>query len=246
MTTTVSPTSKFQQITSCLCASTGNLAGAYLDPAGNGFQATLTASANAALSVDGVSPSVNDRVLVWQQTTGLQNGIYIVLDAGSGSTPWILQRSSDMQNINQIQAGYFVPIENGAVNGGDILIITLPLPGHLSVDSLIFTSVSRAAVSGATVTNNVLVAADTIGTIKDSGYKIIYGVTNAYGGGGTSFLYTAVGMVTTAKLVATILNSTNSVSLNSAAPGSDTIQAVFSANPGAATTLNYIAVVPVP
>ena len=42
---------------------------------GNG---TLTADANGALSVDGVTVSVNDRVLVKDQSSSVQNGIYKV------------------------------------------------------------------------------------------------------------------------------------------------------------------------
>ena len=59
---------------------TANLAGSTYNN-GNG---TLTASSNGAISVDGVTLSVNDRVLVKDQTTQTQNGFYKVTATGSG------------------------------------------------------------------------------------------------------------------------------------------------------------------
>ena len=61
-------------------ATTGNLAGSYNN--GNG---TITASSNGAISIDGVSLSVDDRVLVKDQTSQVENGFYKVTTVGSGS-----------------------------------------------------------------------------------------------------------------------------------------------------------------
>jgi trimeric autotransporter adhesin len=75
-----------------------NLNATYNQPggAGNGVGATLTnAGTQAVLVIDGVTVAVNDRVLVYTQTTQTQNGVYVVTDVGSGSTNWILTRSAD-------------------------------------------------------------------------------------------------------------------------------------------------------
>jgi hypothetical protein len=75
-----------------------NLNATYNQPggAGDGVGATLTnAGTQAALVIDGITLSVNDRVLVYQQATQTQNGVYVVTDVGSGSTNWILTRSAD-------------------------------------------------------------------------------------------------------------------------------------------------------
>ena len=61
-------------------ATTGNLAGSYNN--GNG---TITASSNGAISIDGVSLSADDRVLVKDQTSQVENGFYKVTTVGSGS-----------------------------------------------------------------------------------------------------------------------------------------------------------------
>ena len=60
-----------------------------------GVGATLTASANGALTVDGVVQTANNRILVKNQVAALQNGIYVVSQVGTGSLPWILTRSDD-------------------------------------------------------------------------------------------------------------------------------------------------------
>ena len=61
-----------------------------------GVGATLTnAGTQAALVIDGVTVAVNDRVLIYTQTNATQNGVYVVTDTGSGSTNWVLTRSSD-------------------------------------------------------------------------------------------------------------------------------------------------------
>lgn len=62
----------------------------------SGVGATLTnAGTQAALVIDGVTVAVNDRVLIYTQTNATQNGVYVVTDVGSGSTNWVLTRSSD-------------------------------------------------------------------------------------------------------------------------------------------------------
>jgi hypothetical protein len=75
-----------------------NLNATYNQPggAGVGVGATLTnAGVQAALVIDGITLSVNDRVLIYTQTNAIQNGVYVVTNVGSGSTNWILTRSSD-------------------------------------------------------------------------------------------------------------------------------------------------------
>ena len=60
-----------------------------------GVGATLTATINGALNIDGVTPSVGDRVLLRALSTASHNGVYSVTDAGSSGTPWVLTRATD-------------------------------------------------------------------------------------------------------------------------------------------------------
>ena len=97
---------------SCRVATTANLTVTYdqtnkrLDNAGT----------QAALSIDGVTLSVNDRVLVKDQTEARQNGIYKVTDVGSNSSNWRMERSSDTNTGAQLTGGSFTFVEEGTVN----------------------------------------------------------------------------------------------------------------------------------
>lgn len=99
-----------------LVATTGNLTATY-NNGSSGVGATLTNSgAQAAISIDGVSLSVNDRVLVWQQSSQVQNGVYVVTTVGSGSTNWVLTRSSD--------ADTYAPQSDTGLGGGDYFFVS--------------------------------------------------------------------------------------------------------------------------
>ena len=97
---------------SCRVATTANLTVTYdqtnkrLDNAGT----------QAALSIDGVTLSVNDRVLVKDQTEARQNGIYKVTDVGSNSSNWRMERSSDTNTGAQLTGGSFTFVEEGTAN----------------------------------------------------------------------------------------------------------------------------------
>lgn len=100
-------------------ATTTNLVATYNNGTA-GVGATLTADANGALVIDGHTLIVGDRVLVKDQTNQTQNGIYDVTDIGSGSTPWILTRSSDSDNspVGEMAGGDFCFVQQGTVNAG--------------------------------------------------------------------------------------------------------------------------------
>jgi len=115
----------FHVHTPVLVATTGNLTATYNQPggAGVGVGATLTNSGTqVALSIDGVSMNVADRVLVWQQTTGTQNGVYTVTTVGSGSTNWVLTRATDADEAGEgspdsLGGGDYFFVQSGATQG---------------------------------------------------------------------------------------------------------------------------------
>lgn len=102
----------------CYAATTANLAGYTYNNGVLGVGATLTAGSNGAFSVDGTSPAINSRILVKNQSTAAQNGIYTLTQVGDGSNPAILTRSTDYDQPSEINPGDFVIINNGTVNGG--------------------------------------------------------------------------------------------------------------------------------
>lgn len=90
-----------------------------------GVGATLTnAGTQVALVLDGVTVAVNDRVLIYQQANQTQNGIYVVTNVGSGSTNWVLTRSSDadtyvINSANGLSEGSTVFVQQGTTGAGE-------------------------------------------------------------------------------------------------------------------------------
>ena len=110
---------------SVFAATTANLSATYANGTsdesnGTGIGATLTASSNGAISIDGQSPTSGARILVKNQTTALQNGIYSVTTVGSAGAPWVLTRATDSDNSisGEVFAGDFTFVINGTTNGG--------------------------------------------------------------------------------------------------------------------------------
>jgi hypothetical protein len=94
-------------------ATTANLNATYNNGT-SGVGATLTnAGTQAAFVTDGITPTVGDRILVKNQTTTSQNGIYTVTVTGSGSTNWVLTRATDFDNAVEIAGGDFTFVDNG-------------------------------------------------------------------------------------------------------------------------------------
>jgi hypothetical protein len=94
----------------------GNLTATYNNGTA-GVGATLTnAGTLVAFTPDGTVASVNDRILVYNQTNQAENGVYVVTTVGSGSVAWVLTRASDADT-------YALKSPNGLGNG-DAFFIT--------------------------------------------------------------------------------------------------------------------------
>ena len=119
----------------------------------SGVGATLTKSTNGAIgSIDGYALSIGDRVLVKNQASALQNGIYEVTTLGSGSVPFVLTRPIDADTNTEIKYGRFVFVQNGTLNGGFGFINTSPTnPIAIGTDDITYTTFNSAqtTVAGA-------------------------------------------------------------------------------------------------
>ena len=86
----------------------------------SGVGATLTATANGALSVDSTLTIVAERILVKNEATQANNGVYVVTQVGSAGAPYILTRATDFDTVgtgvNQIDEGDFFLVTNGVAN----------------------------------------------------------------------------------------------------------------------------------
>lgn len=115
-------------------------------------------TANITLSgtqtVDGVSLLAGDRVLVKNQSTGSQNGIYTVISGGA----WT--RAADADVSSEVTAGLFVFVEEGTSNADSGWVLTTDNPITLDTTALTFTQFSGAgqitAGAGLTKTGNTL------------------------------------------------------------------------------------------
>jgi hypothetical protein len=176
-----------------------NLNATYNQPggAGDGVGATLTnAGTQAALVIDGVTLSVNDRVLVYTQTNATQNGVYVVTSVGSVSTNWVLTRSSDTNTYGivgptTLSEGSTFFVQQGTTGAGEtytcntqgvIVFGTTNITFVQISASQIYTGASPINVSG-TVISLTTVPADLGGTGQSS-----YAVGNLLYASGTTAL----------------------------------------------------------
>ena len=98
---------------SVVCASTTALTVTYANGTA-GVGATLTnAGAMAAIQLDGISPTVGQRVLIKNQAAPAQNGVYTVTTVGSGAVNWVLTRATDYDTAAEMQPGSFVAVDQG-------------------------------------------------------------------------------------------------------------------------------------
>lgn len=100
-------------------ASTAILSATY-NNGSSGVGATLTANATGALEFDGVNPSVGDAVLMKNQSTAYQNGLYIVTTAGGVSTNGVLTRSTQYDTPAQAVFGASIDVVDGTDNAATL------------------------------------------------------------------------------------------------------------------------------
>ncbi|MGD0190190.1 MAG: hypothetical protein ABSD74_05580 [Rhizomicrobium sp.] len=86
----------------------------------------LTATANGALPAqDGVTLAAGQRLLVKNEATAANNGLYVVTQAGSGSTPYILTRAGDASTASQLAGLMVAVLQGGTTNGGTYWLLFL-------------------------------------------------------------------------------------------------------------------------
>jgi len=90
----------------------------------SGVGATLTAGSNGAITLDGVTLTTSDRVLVKDQSTTAHNGIYTVTTVGSGSAAYVLTRATDADTAAELTGGSFVFVEEGSDNADNGYVFT--------------------------------------------------------------------------------------------------------------------------
>ena len=148
-----------------------------------GVGATLTnAGTKAAIQIDGISLSLTNRVLVYNQANAFENGVYTVTTVGTpdpGGTNWVLTRATTEDTFRPDstsglgQGDYFF-VQEGSTGAGESYVLTTSNPLIIGTTNLTFTqfsaSVTYSAGTGLTLSSttfsisNTAVTAGTYGT----------------------------------------------------------------------------------
>ena len=162
-------------------ASTANVAGTYNNSAG-----TITASSNGALSMDGGSPSNGQRVLLKDQSSNVQNGVYVVTNSGGAGSQYVLTRAADADAASEITGGAFFFVEQGSANADNGYVTTHNGTPTLGTDAITFEQFSGAgqisagsALTKSGNTLNVAVDDSSIEINSDALRVKASGITNA-------------------------------------------------------------------
>ena len=161
---------------------------------GYGVGAYLQGTTNGALSIDGVAVNVTDRILVKNETTTANNGIYTVSVAGDAGSKWKLIRSVDYDNhvALQVLVGDYTLIELGATQAGSTFMMNTAGTITLGSSSIGWTIVGGVGPTGPLGPTGPTGAASTvtgptgaIGATGPTGPQGIQGVTGPTGAAST-------------------------------------------------------------
>jgi len=159
-----------------------NLNATYNQPGGPGVGvgATLTnAGTLVAFTPDGTVASAGDRILVYNQTNPVQNGVYTVTTVGSSSVAWVLTRATDadtwgLNSPNYLDQGSAFFIQSGATGAGETYVCNTPGTITFGTTNITFAQISDTQIysagTGLTLTgtqfsiSNTAVTAGTYGT----------------------------------------------------------------------------------
>ena len=183
----------------------------------SGVGATLTADSNGAVSIDSVSLTSGDRVLVKAQTDASENGIYSVTTVGDVSNPFVLTRTTDADSSAEVTGGMFTFIEEGSDADAGFVLSNITGSATIGTDNLTYTQFSGAgsvtagsglAKSGNTLSVNVDDTTIEINsdTLRLKGVSALPEGTILYGAnGGSSFASLSIGTYDSTNSVGQVL-----------------------------------------
>lgn len=128
-------TDTYTLLTAAQAGTTADLAASFNSSGGSGGTGQFT---GAPTSIDGITLSDSDRILVKNQSTASENGLYVAVDAAGG----IWDRASDMDASAEVLNGSYVYIEGGTVNADKRFYISSTDPHVLNTDDIDWTEVT--------------------------------------------------------------------------------------------------------
>ena len=131
----------------CNYATTADLGAVTYSNGSSGIGATLTKTTPfATLAIDGGSPTVGQRILVKNETSGQYNGVYTVTNVGSLIAGWVLTRATDYDQVgtgqNEVSPGDTMFIINGTINTSTQWVQTTDFPITIGTTPLVFTQIA--------------------------------------------------------------------------------------------------------
>lgn len=186
---------------------------------------TLSSAFQNGSVVDGVTLNTGDRILLKNQTTGSENGIYVVNASGSPT------RADDANSSSEVTAGLTVFVSEGTTNGNSSWSLTTDDTITLGTTDLTFTQVAGGALytagDGLTMSGsafNVVAAdtsltvnADSVGVnISDASLEVSNGIRVKHGTSGQVYIANSNGVLTPTTLGGDVssVSATGSVTLS--------------------------------
>jgi hypothetical protein len=198
----------------------------------SGVGATLTnAGTQAALVIDGITLSLNDRVLIYTQSNAAHNGVYTVTAVGSGSVNWVLTRATDSDSYtigdpDSLGAGDAFYVKEGTTGAGELYVMNTTGTITFGTTAINFVQISSAQIysagTGLTLTgtqysvNASQTQITAVGTLTSGTWNASV-IAGQYGGTGvanTGKTITIGGNFTTSGAHTTTLTTSGNTSLN--------------------------------
>lgn len=167
----------------CAYATIAALPAVIYDNGASGVGATLTGVAFGALGVDSQSPIVGNRILVKNQVSTFQNGIYIVTAVGSGIAVFVLTRSLDFNQQTDIVTGAATYIVGGTTLAGTTWDVNSADNPVIGTDAITFIQSagpgSVVAGTGITITGNSVAINTAVVPVKTDNLSVFGATTSA-------------------------------------------------------------------
>jgi hypothetical protein len=107
-----------------LAASTANITGTYT-PVASGIGDTFTVTATGAFTLDGIAiNTIGQRVLLKDQSTGFQNGVYTATVVGVSLVSPVFTRALDYDQPSDINSTGAIPVQSGTANVSTSWLLT--------------------------------------------------------------------------------------------------------------------------